>query len=406
MRKRLILAFVLTVGILGIGAFVLRSVVVLNHVRDVTSAGLQREATALAALVSARETSHLPVDATFLRGYVAADTALRVHDTASSSDVVVHGSNFTGSDIATPGNGNIWASAQTSDGLLTLSEDSNVVGNAVFAAKWATAAMALIFLLVAALIGWMLARWIGRPIRQLSKAAIALGRGRFQLDLPRTNIAEIREIATALRGSSAQLEDRLAREREFAARASHALRTPLTGLRLELDDAVMNEQMSPEVRDIVERSIKRVDQLDDVTNDLVMLARHGSLALGSEVPIGELAALSAQRWVDELAARGRALTATVEGNPSVTYSPGPVEQILELLVGDLLRSTWGAVHIVFAVGSDNHLKVSVSVEGSPLDALSAPSPSVARARAVAMAMGGRMEGGWADGQIDIWLPRH
>ena len=89
---------------------------------------------------------------------------------------------------------------------------------------------------VAGLIGYVAARQLARPLEQLADAAGALGRGRFDLDLPKTRMPEAQAIGSALRTSAVQLESRIRRERSFSEQASHELRTPITTLRLELED--------------------------------------------------------------------------------------------------------------------------------------------------------------------------
>jgi signal transduction histidine kinase len=239
----------------------------------------------------------------------------------------------------------------------------------------------------------------------LAKAATALGRGRFQLDLPDTRIPEARAIATALEVSAAEIEARLIREREFAAQASHALRTPLTGLRLELDEVLATGEMSDDVRHSLERSLGRLDQLDAVTGELVALARQSSLPGRAEVSMRDLAAQTAQRWSDELAAHGRGLTATTAGELDLTFSPGPVEQILELLLTDVTYRTRGHVRMLHEVGDDGVLRLTVAADQRSSGLPEPAGAPVARARAVAMALGGRLEGDWAEGGYALWIPR-
>ena len=77
----------------------------------------------------------------------------------------------------------------------------------------------------AALVGFLMALLLARPFRQLAGAAGQLGRGRFDLDLPRTDVPEAKAISHALLTSAGQLQERLASEQSFAEHASHVLRT-------------------------------------------------------------------------------------------------------------------------------------------------------------------------------------
>jgi PAS domain S-box-containing protein len=70
-----------------------------------------------------------------------------------------------------------------------------------------------------------------------------------------------------------RLEEAHRSQKRFIADASHDLRTPLTVLRSELDLLAMGERIDDEVADAVERMAAEVSLLDQLTSDMLMLAR-------------------------------------------------------------------------------------------------------------------------------------
>jgi hypothetical protein len=144
--------------------------------------------------------------------------------------------------------------------------------------------------------------------------------------------------------------------------------------------------------------------MDAVAGDLVSLARRGVLVAGAEIPLRDLATQCAQTWADALADQDRPVTAAVEGNIETTYTPGPVEHILDLLLADMLRRGEGAVRMVFEADEEGHLAIELSCEG--LRAVSGPNAdiAIAQARAVVTALGGRLSGDTPE-HLSILLPR-
>ena len=187
------------------------------------------------------------------------------------------------------------------DGTVTVSQSPAVVRDILGRDLWSVGVLFLMIAMLAGLIGYLISRALSAPFRQLAVAAAALGRGRFDLDLPRTRIPEARAIAQALGTSAGQLEDRLRRERDFAERASHLLRTPLTGLRLELEDLTLRDDVPSDARAAAARGLASVDGVNAVAGELVQLSRSTSLIEGAELPLVDLATQVAQRWADRLA---------------------------------------------------------------------------------------------------------
>ncbi len=182
------------------------------------------------------------------------------------------------------------------------------------------------------------------------------------------------------------------------------LRTPLTGLRLELEDLAQRDDVPPDVRQTATRSVGRIEAMDAVAGDLVALARRGALVAGAEIPLRDLATQCAQTWADALDEQDRQLTAAVEGDLDTTYTPGPVEHILDLLLADVLKRGEGAVRMEFDADEEGHLSIGLSCEG--VRPVTGPNVgmSITQARAVVTALGGRLTGETPQ-QLSILLPR-
>ena len=289
-------------------------------------------------------------------------------------------------------------------GELTVRESAAVVDDLATGSRGSVWFLVLLVGLLAAAVGYVIARILSAPFRQLAGAAGQLGRGRFDLDLPRTRIPEARAISQALLTSAGQLQERLASEQAFAEHASHVLRTPLTGLRLELEDLAQRDDVPADVRESATRSVGRIEAMDQVAGDLVALTRQSALVAGAEIPLRDLATASAQTWADALAEQDRTLTAAVEGNLETTYTPGPVEHILDLLLTDVVRRGSGAVRVVFDADTEGHLSIAVTSDGEPRPAGPNADLPLVQARAVVTALGGRLTGD-DPSSLTVLLPR-
>ena len=402
MRERLTLAFVVLSILLLLGAGFVRSFILRDLIREQEGVHVQQQVVLIAKVVSARQQEGGAVDRGFLSGLVDDDGRL-VYTPANAAPVVVTGENYESTDP----DEDLAASAAVPDGAVTIGQSPALLRDVAGRDISSVLVTFLLIGVLAGLIGFLISRRLSEPFRQLAVAAAALGRGRFDLDLPRTGIPEARAIAQALATSAGQLEDRLRRERDFAQHASHVLRTPLTGLRLELEDLTLRDDVAPDVQESARHGLATVDEVNAVVGELVDISRRGSLVAGAELSLVDLATQLAQRWSDRLAERDRSLTASAEGDLALSYTPGPVEHVLDLVLAEVVDRSSGAVRIVFHGEDSGHLRVVVTATGpaGAADVSGRPGTRFEQARGVVAALGGRIIGDDPAQGVEVLLPR-
>jgi hypothetical protein len=367
MRERLTLAFVLLTILLLLGAGAVRSYVLRDLIREQEATHLRQEVELIGSIVDDRQAAGGVIDRAFLESLAGPTTRLE-YDADGARPIAVDGPEYTGSADSDE---DMSSTVVLDDATITVSRSSDVIKDIMGRDIGSIAALFLLIAVVA-------------------------------------RIPEARAISTALRTSAHQLEDRVHRERDFAEHASHVLRTPLTGLRLELEDLALRDDVPADVKESAARSVAAVDEVGAVAAELVELTRRGSLVEGSELPLVDLATQLAQRWADRLGVRNRTLTAAADGDLSLTYTPGPVEHVTDLLLADVVRRGAGAVRIVFHGEDGGHLRIRVESEGRSDDHSSngsTPLDRIAQVSSVVEALGGRVAGVHAADGIEVLLPR-
>ena len=139
---------------------------------------------------------------------------------------------------------------------------------------------------------------------------------------------EIAQLARTANATLDRLEKAVARQRQFASDASHELRTPIAGLRANLEDAAAHPDDN-DLPAVVRSALRDTDRLESIVTDLLLLARIGTGGTVAHEPV-DLAALAAA----ELRRRTTAHTLVTELASGVTVSA--VRMQLVRLLGNLL----------------------------------------------------------------------
>lgn len=209
------------------------------------------------------------------------------------------------------------------------------------------------------------AKSLAAPLGVLAVAAERLGDGDFSVFTTPVGIAEIDSVNESVNRTARRLGNMLERERAYAADASHQLRTPLTGLRLQLEAALEDDTADP--RAAITDALNSADRLEQTITDLLALARD---APRSHEPL-DIAALIAEiqnRWEGPLRAQRRPFLVEVPDiNANVSGSSAACTQIVDVLIDNAARHGHGPVSLTVRSWSDA-VAIDVSNDGPPIGA--------------------------------------
>jgi signal transduction histidine kinase len=205
----------------------------------------------------------------------------------------------------------------------------------------------LVVLALAIALGALLARSLARPLEGIEAAVAAVGAGRLSERAPLSRgPAELTALGETVNEMADRLEELVHTQRAFLADASHQLRTPLTALRLRLEN--LEETVGSEPRNDLTAALAEADRLSRIVDGLLTLARSEGGVRPTRQPIDVGLALRdrADAWRALAEERQVALTCVVPatGRSSeplfiALVCPGHLEQILDNLLANALEAT-------------------------------------------------------------------
>lgn len=223
----------------------------------------------------------------------------------------------------------------------------------------------VVALCLAALLGFLLARHLSRPVRQLANTVTELTHGKYDRRAVNSAGDEIGQLAQAVNSLAETLQKNRSARRRWMADIAHELRTPVAILKGEIE-ALADGVRQPDHQTLSSLG-EEIDQLAALVDDLQTLALSdaGALSLQREpVDLPKLIEQVTESFRERLADRSIALKLDL---PASLIVMGDAQRLRQLLQNMLENSTryveaHGWVRVVLS-GSPNEIRLSVEDSG-------------------------------------------
>jgi signal transduction histidine kinase len=251
-------------------------------------------------------------------------------------------------------------------GAVRLTQSVDAVNNRVNRTMFGILAVGLAVLLVALVVAFLLARGIALPITRLDDVAQRVAAGDLDARAPVQGSREQRSLATSFNAMTTRLGRTVSAQKEFAADASHQLRTPLTGLRLRLEEARAADDRAALEHEL-DAGLREVDRIAETVDELLVLSRTGERDTPGELlDLAEAVQAAGRRWTPTAAAHDLALhvDATAPTQP-VWCARADLDRALDAVIENAILYGAGGRRVTIRAGGS---AIEVLDEGAGLAA--------------------------------------
>jgi signal transduction histidine kinase len=249
-------------------------------------------------------------------------------------------------------------------GAVRVTQSMEAVQDATRRATTGIGAVSGIVLLVGLGLAALLAAQLTRPTRRLQAAAERLATGDLEARAPVEGATEQRRVAEAFNDMAVRLGRLVDGQRRFVADASHQLRTPLTGMRLRIEEL---RHADPETAaQDADAALAELDRLSRTIDELLVLSQAGETDAPAErVDLRGAAAEAADRWQRRAAAQGSRVDLLDLDGPPVegVAAPADLNRALDALVENALAYGGEGVTVALRVAPGPPGRIDVLDDG-------------------------------------------
>lgn len=232
--------------------------------------------------------------------------------------------------------------------------------------------IAIILLIGALVLSWLISMNISRPIRQMNRAAKRLAQGHYDANFTVSGYKEVMELSDSLTHASQELSKNDVLQKELLANISHDLRTPLTMI-IGYSE-VMRDLPGENTPENIQVIIDETQRLSNLVNDLLDLSK---LQAGTRKPtvtrfdLTELVESTMKRYEKLIQKDGYRVEFFHDAHVEVMADQTMILQVIYNLINNAINYTGEdkLVRVTQQIGPTGRVRISVtdSGEGIPAD---------------------------------------
>ena len=230
-------------------------------------------------------------------------------------------------------------------------------------------AAGLATILVAILVAFVFARSVSEPIEKLRRATDRFAGGDLSANAETEGPKEIRKLAQSFNEMALRISGLVKRQKSFAGDASHQLRTPLTALRLRLEQATTSIDSAPDLaKEHIEEAMNEADRLSHLVEQLLQLARtEGAVLDKSMCDVSDFLKERADEWDALAAERGLIIQRNIAEGLQANVSQIALREIVDNYIDNAFESSSsnGAIEFI-AQEMSTHIELTIRDSGKGL----------------------------------------
>jgi signal transduction histidine kinase len=223
-----------------------------------------------------------------------------------------------------------------------------------------------IALILAGLAVWLIVGRALRPVEHIRRAVTEITSADLSRRVPEPGTPdEIGHLAHTMNDMLERLDDAARQQRRFVADASHELRTPLAAIRTTLDVGLAYPDRAPWPV-IAERAVQQSARLEELINQLLLLAKADERQLAGQADEVDLAAVL-RDTVAQLPGHRAEIDLRIAANLTTTGDAANLGRLFRNIIDNALRYAAGRV-VVSAAADGEAVKVQIDDDGPGIPA--------------------------------------
>jgi signal transduction histidine kinase len=223
-----------------------------------------------------------------------------------------------------------------------------------------------IALILAGLAVWLIVGRALRPVEHIRRAVTEITSADLSRRVPEPGTPdEIGHLAHTMNDMLERLDDAARQQRRFVADASHELRTPLAAIRTTLDVGLAYPDRAPWPV-IAERAVQQSARLEELINQLLLLAKADERQLAGQADEVDLAAVL-RDTVAQLPEHRAEIDLRIAANLTTTGDAANLGRLFRNIIDNALR--YAASRVVVSAAADGEaVKVQIDDDGPGIPA--------------------------------------